>query len=70
MFKVVTIGSDGRREDDDEAFETEAEAAQHGSQMCSDYSQGGEVLRMHNPGDYPDSDDQIDYEVIEVDEEN
>ena len=68
MFKVVTIGSDGTREDDDEVFETEAEAEQHGQQMCSDYSQGAEVLHLHNPGDYPDPDDEIDYEVIEVDD--
>jgi hypothetical protein len=70
MFKVVTIGSDGSREEDEEVFETEAEAEQHGLQMCSDFSQGGEVLHMHNPGDYPDPDDQIDYEVIEVDDED
>ena len=67
MFKVVTIGSDGTRQEDDDVFETEAEAEQHGQQMCSDYSQGMEVLHMHNPGDYPDPDDEIDYEVIEVD---
>lgn len=33
MFKVVTIGSDGTREEDDDVFETEAEAEQHGQQM-------------------------------------
>jgi hypothetical protein len=66
MYKVVTIGSDGTREEDDEVFETEAEAERHGEQMCSDYSQGATVLHMHNPGDYPDPDDEIDYEVIEV----
>ena len=68
MFKVVTIGSDGTREEDDDVFETEAEAEQHGQQMCSDYRQGATVLHMHNPGDYPDPDDEIDYEVIEVDD--
>lgn len=36
--------------------------------MCNDYSQGATVLHMHNPGDYPDPDDEIDYEVIEVDD--
>lgn len=30
MFKVVTIGSDGTREEDDDVFETESEAEQHG----------------------------------------
>ena len=68
MFKVVTIDSNGTREEDDEVFETEAEAEQHGQQMCSDDSQGAEVLHMHNPGDYPDPDDEIDYVVIEVDD--
>ena len=70
MFKVVTIGSDGTREEDDELFQTEAEAEQRGQQICSDFSQGTEVLHMHNPGDYPDQDDEIDYEVIEVDDQN
>lgn len=74
MFKVVTIGSDGSREEDDEVFETEAEAEQHGQQMCSDYGQGGTVLHLHlhlhNPGDNPDPADEIDYEVIEVDDED
>ena len=66
MFKVVTIASDGTREEDDEVFETEAEADEYGQKLCSDYSQGGDVLHMHNPGDYPDTGDEIDYEVIEV----
>lgn len=70
MFKVVTIGSDGSREEDDEVFETEAEADERGQQLCSDYSQGAEVLHLHNPGDYPDPDDEIDYEVVEVDDED
>jgi hypothetical protein len=33
---VVTIGSDGTPEEDDEISETEAEAEQHGQHMCSD----------------------------------
>ncbi len=70
MFKVVTIGSDGTREEDDEVFETKSEAGQRGQQMCSDYSQGASVLNMHNPGDSPAPDDELDYEVIEVDDED
>lgn len=66
MFKVVTTGSDGTREEGDEVFGTEAEAQQRGQQVCSDYSQGAEVLHMHNPGDNPEPDDEIDYEVIEI----
>ena len=68
MFKIVTIGSDGTRELDDELFKTEAEAEAYGAQYCSDHSQGAEALHMHNPGDYPDPDDSLDFEVIEVEE--
>lgn len=67
MFKIVTIGSDGTREED-ELFETEAEAEAYGEQYCSDYSQGAEVLHMHNPGDYPEPNDSLEFEVIEVED--
>ena len=68
MFKIVTIGSDGAREEDDELFETEAEAEAYGEQYVSDYSQGAEVLHMHNPGEYPESQYSLEFEVIEVDD--
>jgi len=68
MYKVVMRYPDGTDEELDEVFETEAEANEHGSYMCSCYRQGGEDLHMSNPGDYPLSDDEADFDVIEVDD--
>lgn len=67
-YKVVMQYPDGAEEEDDEVFETEAEADEHGLYMVSCYSQGGEILHMSNPGDYPLSDEEADFEVIEIDE--
>lgn len=68
MYKVVMVLPDGTKEQDDEVFETEAEAVAHGEEQCSNYMAGAEVLHMSNPGDYPLSeDDDVDFEVIEVD---
>lgn len=58
---------DGTIEEDEEVFETEDEATEYGLKMCSDYSAGGEVLHLSNPGDYPLSDEDAEFEVIEVD---
>ena len=67
-YKVVMQYPDGTEEEDDEVFEAEAEADEHGLYMVSCYAQGGEILHMSNPGDYPLSDEEADFEVIEVDE--
>ena len=40
-----------------------------GSYGCSCYREGGEILNLSNPGDYPlDEDDDCDFEVIEVED--
>lgn len=67
MFKVVLRFSDGATEVDDEVFDTEAEAEAYGSELCSNYSAGGEVMHLSNPGDYPLDTAGVDYEVVEVD---
>lgn len=66
MYKVVMHYPDGTSEDDDEEFETESEATEHGLYLCSCYTVGGEVLHLSNPGDYPLKDEQADFEVIEI----
>jgi len=66
MFKVAMNYSDGTREDDDEIFETESEAEEHGLYLCSCYHSGAETLNLSNPGDYPLDDDDVDFDVIEV----
>lgn len=66
-YKVVMQYSDGTKEEEDELFETEAGAYEHGVYMVSCFRQGGEILHMSNPGDYPLSGEEADFEVIEVD---
>lgn len=68
-FKVVMNYSDGSVEEEDDVFDTEAEAEAHGQNQVDNYHAGGEVLHLSNPGDYPlDGDDDVDFEVIEVDD--
>lgn len=67
MFKVIMHYPD-YDDEEEEIFETEEEAEEYGLQSCSDYHAGGEILNMSNPGDYPlDDNDDVDFEVIEVD---
>lgn len=65
-FKVVMHYSDGETEELDEVFETEEAADEYGLYMNSCTSLGAEILHMSNPGDYPDDDDESDFEIIEV----
>jgi hypothetical protein len=65
-YKVIYYYPDGTSEEDDELFDTEEEAKEHGLYMCDCYRVGGEVLNMSNPGDYPLTDDECDYEVVKV----
>ena len=66
-FKVVINYSEGTSEEDDDIFDTEAEAEEHGCYMCSCCRVGAQVSHLSNPGDYPlDEDYDVDFEVIEV----
>jgi hypothetical protein len=70
MYKVEISFSDGRTEELEEVFETEAEARSFGDQWCSDYHQGGEVLLMAAGVDPDESDDdELDVYVIELPED-
>jgi len=67
-YKVVMVYSSGE-EEDDEVFETEAEAEAYGLVQVSTYQAGGEVLNLSNPGDYPlDPDDEAEFKIIEIDD--
>ncbi len=58
---------DGTSEEDDSVFDTTEAADEYGLYMCSCYKEGGEILNMSNPGDYPlDEDDEMDYEIVEI----
>lgn len=65
-YKIVMNYSDGTSEEDDEVFDTAAEAAAYGAVQVENFDAGGEVLHLSNPGDYPLSDVEADFEVIEV----
>ena len=66
MYKVVMKYPDGTTEEQDEVFQSESEAAEFGLYLVGCYDTGGEILHMSNPGDYPLSDEDADYEVVEV----
>ncbi|MBB6630672.1 MULTISPECIES: hypothetical protein [Clostridium] len=68
MFKILMKYSDGSSEEQDEVFDSEAEAEDYAGYLCSCYHDGAEILNLSNPGDYPiDEDDDVDYEILEVD---
>lgn len=56
---------DGTEDEMEETFDNYDEAAEMGAYYCSCYKQGGEILNMSNPGDYPLEEDDCDYEIIE-----
>ncbi len=66
-WKVLMHFDDGTSEEDDEVFSTEEAAEEYGLYLSSCASLGAEILHMSNPGDYPDDDADLDYEIIEVD---
>ena len=65
MFKVVMIYPDGAREEEDDVFETEAEAKEYGDEQVNNFASGAEVLELAGRS-YDDRD--ADDEVIEVEE--
>lgn len=69
MYQVFING-----EPEDELFETEEEAIDHGLYLESCASMGADILHMSNPGDYPfrgdelyDDEDEY-FEVVNVGE--
>lgn len=66
MFYILMKYPDGTESLlDDETFDTYDEAADTAAYYCSCYKQGGEILNMSNPGDYPLEEGECDYEIIE-----
>lgn len=65
-YKVIFDG-----EEEDEVFETEAEAEEYALYLCSCTRDGAETLHMSNPGDY-DYDEEVyedpEYEIVEIDQ--
>lgn len=71
-YKVIYSWTDGNTSEDDnygEFFESSAEANAAGEYGLSCASQGGQILELSNPGDYPfDTNDYVEdtFEVIKV----
>lgn len=66
MFKIRMLFSNGEDLDiEDEEYETEEEAREQAAYYSSCYKLGGEILNMSNPGDYPEDDEDPDYEIYE-----
>ncbi len=53
----------------EEIFDTEEAAEEYALYLISCSKEGAEILHMSNPGDYNANDYEIDYEIIEIDEE-
>lgn len=64
MFKLVF--GDGDIEEFDEVFDSEEEALEAASYAVACQREGAEIEHMSNPGDYPDDDVDVDYEVFEA----
>lgn len=71
-FKIIFHWSDGTHDEDDNygAFYSSKEAAEEaGLYGLSCAKQGGEILEMSNPGDYPFDEADYDdngFEVVEI----
>lgn len=66
-FKLLMKYSDGTEEEEDEIFDSEADAREYGEYLVSCSREGAEILELSNPGDYPwGLCDDPDYEVVEV----
>ena len=64
-YRIRSLYSDGEMELLDETFDSYEEAEDAALYQMSCYDLGGEVLNLSNPGDYPLSDDELIYEIIE-----
>lgn len=67
-YRAKVTYSDGSSDIDDFEFDTYAEAQDRFSEIENDYRTGGEVLHMSNPGDYPEENDELSFEVVEIDD--
>lgn len=60
-YKIIFNG-----EEQDEVFDTYEEAEDYAHDLVGAYHEGGEILELSNPGDYPyDPEVEPDYEIIE-----
>ena len=67
-YKVIMHYPDGYTDEEDEVFDSYADASDYGCYLVSCCRDGAETLNMSNPFENPDSDGEADFEVIEVEE--
>lgn len=65
-YKVIMIYPGDERVELDDEFETESAVEDYALYMESCYDEGGEILNLSNPGDYPLDDEKVSHEIIEV----
>lgn len=66
-YKVILKFSDGTEEEQPEVFDTEEKANEHGGYLAGCCHLGNEEFHLSNPGDYPEDDEDVDWDVIEID---
>lgn len=65
-YKIIFDG-----EEEDEIFDSYAEAEEYALELCSCSRAGAEILHWSNPGDYEYDEDDYedpDYEIEEIDD--
>lgn len=67
-YGIRMLYPNGDTEEMDDVFDTKEEAEETGSYYCGCYKDGGEILNMSNPGDYPMEEvgGECNYEVFEI----
>ncbi len=61
-YKIIFEG-----EEQDEVFNTYDDAEDYANNLVGDYHEGGEILEMSNPGDYPYAPDyEPEYIIVKL----
>ena len=68
MYAIRMLYPNGEEQELEDRFDTYDEAEDTAVYYCGCYKQGGEILNMSNPGDYPLAEEECDYEIFEADE--
>ena len=64
VYKIRMIYPDGETEIMDDEFDSYEDAKEMAQYYVGCYTEGGELLHMSNPGDYPISDEEAEYEIF------
>lgn len=69
-YKIIMKYDDGCEDEQDEVFDTYEEAEEYACYLCGCCREGADILNLSNPGDYPETGDDldVDFEIIKVKE--